>query len=159
MQLSVVQRSFRNPGIVSWIGVRPYRNQNVVSLQEVKALEAVGLEGDHYANPGGLRQVTLFQAEHLITIASFLGVEKIDPSFTRRNILIEGFNILSLKGIVFYIGESVLEYTGDCHPCSKMESTLGSGGYHAMRGLGGITAKILKSGLIRLGDQLRGSVS
>lgn len=142
-------------GEVVWIGVRPSRGEEPVSVAEVAAIENVGLSGDHYANPGGPRQVTLIQAEHLATIGAFLNVDPIDPALTRRNIVVRGFNLLSLKGKEFFIGDCRLRYTGDCHPCTRMEKNLGPGGYHAMRGLGGITAAIVKSGAIRTGDALQ----
>jgi MOSC domain-containing protein YiiM len=68
---------------------------------------------------------------------------------------VEGINLLALKGKVFRVGEAVFEYSGECHPCSRMEESLGSGGYNAMRGHGGITAKVIKDGIIGLGDAVR----
>ena len=100
---------------------------------------------------GGSRQVTLIQAEHLEVLASMLGLSKILPEFTRRNIVVRDINLLSLKGKQFNIGEAILEYSGECHPCSRMEKNLGPGAYNAMRGHGGITAKVINSGIIKLG--------
>jgi MOSC domain-containing protein YiiM len=64
----------------------------------------------------------------------------------------EGINLLALKGRRFQIGEAVLEGSGLCHPCSRMEEALGHGGYNAMRGHGGLTTRIVRSGRIALGD-------
>lgn len=139
-------------GKVSWICIRPERKAEVKVLREVNAIENQCLEGDHYASPGGIRQVTLIQAEHLEAVASFLGTKEIQPQYARRNILVRGLNLLSLKDQKFQIGQALFEYTGECHPCSRMEENLGEGGYNAMRGHGGITAKIIKGGQIKVGD-------
>ncbi|MCP3927702.1 MAG: MOSC domain-containing protein [Bacteroidetes bacterium] len=143
-------------GIIQWVGIRPVKRLPVTVVQEVEVDSAQGLVGDHYAKERGDRQVTLIQKEHLSAVASILQKEKIDPALTRRNIVVSGINLLSLTDRKFRIGEDViLQMTGQCHPCSRMEENLGSGGYNAMRGHGGMTAKVIKGGKIRVGDEVK----
>ncbi len=142
-------------GQVKWIGVRPERKAPMIKLDIVEALAGKGLSGDRYASKNGKRQVTLIQGEHVLAIASLLGREKIEPELLRRNIVVTGINLLALKDKQFQIGSALLEYTGLCHPCSAMEATFGPGGYNAVRGHGGITARILESGKIKMGDGVK----
>lgn len=140
-------------GRVEWIGIRSERKATPLPVDEVIAHPGRGLDGDHYSGGStGKREVTLIQDEHLKSVAAILGTDIVDPSLTRRNIVVSGLNLLALKDRTFSVGEVILEYTGPCHPCSRMERNLGSGGYNAMRGHGGITARILSGGVIRLGD-------
>jgi MOSC domain-containing protein YiiM len=141
-------------GRVRWIGLRPARRETIVTPNDVQADTQQGLIGDRYAGSSGKRQVTLIQWEHLPAIASILGLETLDPALLRRNISVSGINLLGLKGKQFQIGEALLEYTGLCHPCSFMESTFGPGGYNAVRGHGGATARVLSSGRIALTDSV-----
>lgn len=146
---------FAQPGRVALITIRPERRGTPLMLDEVIAVEQIGLEGDHYASKDGKRQVTLIAQEHLNAAASMLGKDSIDPLQTRRNIVTAGINLFALKGKQFQLGEATLEYTGECHPCSRMEENFGMGGYNAMRGHGGITCKIIKTGRVALGDSLK----
>jgi MOSC domain-containing protein YiiM len=139
-------------GVVTYISIRPERREPVKRVSEVAALAERGLQGDRYRSKGGTRQVTFIQEEHLQSIGSFLSREPVDPALTRRNIVVRGINLLTLKGKRFRVGQALLEYSGECHPCSRMEENLGEGGYNAMRGHGGITARVIESGLIREGD-------
>ena len=146
---------YPHSGTVLWIGVRSAKREKVEVLKSVTAITDSGLSGDHYqARSGSKRQVTLIQAEHLQAMAAILRRDTIDPAELRRNLVIAGLNLLSLKDRQFRVGEAVLEMTGLCHPCSRMEQALGHGGYNTMRGHGGINARIVQGGTISLGDKL-----
>ena len=145
---------FPHPGKVVWIGIRPAPRVAMQALESVEAIAGRGLAGDRAAaksRPGNKRQVTLIQAEHLLAVGQLLRRAAIEPSLTRRNIVVSGINLLALKGRSFMIGGARLELTGECHPCSRMEAQLGAGGYNAMRGHGGMTAIVLESGVIAVG--------
>lgn len=141
-------------GRVDWIGLRPFRRAEILVVNEVEAQSGSGLVGDRYAGSSGKRQVTLIQTEHLSVMASLLGIESVAPELLRRNITVSGINLLALKNRTFQVGDAILEYTGLCHPCSFMEETFGAGGYNAVRGHGGITARVITSGKISLGSSV-----
>ena len=145
-------------GRVERLLLRPARRERPVDAEEVAALRGRGLDGDRRAqrvprSGPSPRQVTLVQAEHLDVVGRLLGrTGPVDASLLRRNVVVSGIPLLALKGLRFRVGEAVLEGTGPCHPCSRMEEALGPGGYQAMRGHGGITANVVVEGTIRLGD-------
>lgn len=149
---------FPRSGKLEWIGLRTERRGSIINAQSVEAIKGVGLRGDRKTNSinqDSKRQVTLIQAEHLPVIAAFMKLPEVEPQQLRRNLLISGINLLALKNKKFYIGNVLFEGTGECHPCSRMEETLGVGGYNALRGHGGITAKILSDGMIYLNDEVK----
>lgn len=139
-------------GQVVWLGVRPGRSEPMVALQRADFDVSQGLTGDRYTRAGGKRQVTLIQSEHLAAIASYLSRSRVSLDELRRNVVTRGINLLALKDKRFRIGSAILETTGECHPCSRMEEILGVGGYNAVRGHGGITARVLENGSASVGD-------
>lgn len=143
------------PGVVAWIGLRPERRAAMQVVEAAALIAGQGLVGDRYrSSRNGGRQVTLVSAAHLQAMADFLGLDALAPERLRRNIVVRGINLLALKGRQFRLGGAVLEYSGECHPCSRMEAEFGPGGYNAVRGHGGINARVLEGGALRLGDSL-----
>lgn len=140
------------PGRVEWIGLRTRRRGPILAVEAAELTPEAGLIGDRYEGRSGTRHVTLIAAEHLRDIGAWLGREPATAEELRRNIVTAGVNLGALKDRRFRLGSAVLEHTGECHPCSRMEETLGAGGYNAVRGHGGITARVLEGGTVRLGD-------
>ncbi len=143
------------PGIVTWLGLRPVRLATVLTPGAITLTPGQGVMGDHYSSvTQGARQVTIIAEEHLAAIGSYLGQDSASPGLLRRNVVVRGINLGALKGRRFRLGTAVLESSGECHPCSKMERLLGAGGYNAVRGHGGITARVLEGGDVHLGDAI-----
>ncbi|HEX5659851.1 MAG TPA: MOSC domain-containing protein [Polyangiales bacterium] len=146
----------RAPGRVIWLGARAERGAPVRELPSATLIASQGMDGDYTARGrgGGKRQLTLIQAEHLDVIAKLVGRERVRPDELRRNLVIEGINLHALRLRTFRVGNALLEGTGYCEPCSKMERALGVGGYNAVRGHGGILARVLEGAPIQLGDEV-----
>jgi MOSC domain-containing protein YiiM len=161
MNLTDLLATVPQPGRLTWIGLRTAKRGPIEVVDRTEAVPGIGLVGDRRAatatrNLASKRQVSLIQAEHLYVIADLLGRDPIDPALVRRNLVVAGINLAALDDRRFRIGEVVLEGAGPCHPCSRMEedAALGVGGYQAMRGHGGIVARILTAGTIAVGDEV-----
>jgi MOSC domain-containing protein YiiM len=153
-------------GVVTDIVLRPGRGAPAIRVDEAIATPGRGLEGDRRALQADVRahrstarELTIVQAEHLPLLARWTGHDALDVRLLRRNLVVSGVNLLALRSpfadrpLLWRIGEQVvMRVTGSCDPCSRMEEALGPGGYNAMRGHGGVTACLVRGGLIRVGD-------
>lgn len=156
--LARLQRTVPQIGRLEWIGLSPERRATIRVVDAVDCRVGAGLDGDHHASSSrapSKRQVTLIQAEHLPVIAGLLERDTVAPADLRRNLMVAGINLWGLRTMRFFVGDVLLEGTGPCAPCSRMEEVLGPGGYHAVRGHGGITARVLAGGLLRVGAPVR----
>ncbi len=132
-------------------------------MQAVDAVTAVagrGLEGDRYATRHGYWtdvdecQVTLIQAEDLDAITAGTPVD-VTAGQHRRNLVTRGVDLRGLAGWRFQIGEAVLGYDRPRPPCRYIEGLTQPGMTRALAARrGGICARVLESGLIRVGDTI-----
>jgi MOSC domain-containing protein YiiM len=170
--LRALTANFPRAGRIEQVLLRPARDVPMQSVERAEAIVARGLAGDRSAARasaganampgGGKRQVTLIQAEHLPAIAALVARGAVEASLLRRNLVVSGLNLLAARALFkdqplrLLLGDAVvLEITGPCEPCSKMEAALGAGGYNAMRGHGGVTARVLQAGTLRVGAAVR----
>lgn len=144
------------PGKLEWIGLRSVRRGEVLVVESAEAVVDLGLEGDHRMKktPGSARQVTLISSEYIQQICQHSHDQSIDPRLLRRNLVISGMNMNLLRYQRLQIGDVIIETNALCHPCSRMDENLGKGGAAAMFGYGGLCAKIIQGGILRVGDDV-----
>lgn len=145
------------------IYVAAQKAERPAPVQEVRAVVGQGLEGDRYGARSGTyskkhhpgREVTLIESEAISACARDKKV-LIEPRDARRNLLTEGVPLNHLVGRRFRVGEVLLEGVELCDPCGHMEKLSGVAGVKdALANRGGLRARIVESGTLRIGDPIR----
>lgn len=128
------------------------------AVDEVKAMEGVGLQGDPYASgdaprkPGPGRQITLVAREALEELAADGHV--LTPGESRRQIETRGIDLNALIGKRFRVGEAECIGVKECAPCKHLEKMTGKPVLRGLHGKGGLRGDIVSTGVIRVGDSL-----
>jgi MOSC domain-containing protein YiiM len=73
----------------------------------------------------------------------------VPPSIFRRNIITKGVDLNTLIGKEFEIQGMRFLGTTECAPCYWMDQAFAVGAEEAMKGHGGLRAKVLSSGVLR----------
>ena len=146
-------------GIVEEIYVTGKGSSPMERVEEIRAVENGGLEGDRYkegtgywTSYGDVCEVTLIEGEDLDEIENEgLGVKYGEH---RRNIITRGVDLERLRGSRFRIGEAVLEYDRPRPPCKHIQDMTEPGMTRALKRRGGICARVVEGGLIRPRDEI-----
>lgn len=148
-------------GEVLAIFINPKPHGALVTVKQVQAVEARGLEGDHHfrhyestAEEKPDAEVTLIEMEALEALQRDYKVE-LKPEESRRNLLTRGAALNHLVGKTFAVGEAVLRGIRLCEPCAHLESLTRPGVLKGMIHRCGLRAQVVQSGAIRMGDAIR----
>jgi MOSC domain-containing protein YiiM len=148
-------------GLVARIFIGSEAGAPMKIVEEVEAVTGKGLEGDRYfeADDEGhdpSLEVTLFSREGVEAGRKSSGLD-ISPEDMRRNLMTEGVSLSSLIGRQFSVGEVQLEGLEENPPCAHLQRLAGKQLLKPMIDNGGIRARILLGGRIRVGDEIRSS--
>lgn len=125
----------------------------MLEVARVRCLEGRGLEGDRFLDfkPGYKGQVTFFAEESHEHLVRTLGPSDRSLSVYRRNVITRGLDLVALVGVAFELQGVRFEGTAQASPCEWMDLAFGSGACAALRGRGGLRARILSTGHLRTG--------
>ena len=122
---------------------------------EVNAVECVagkGLLGDRFFDfkSDYKGQITFFSAEVFDDLCRQFGVGGKSPGVTRRNVITRGVDLNALIGKIFEVQGVGFEGVCQCAPCYWMDRAIAPGAEAALHGRGGLRARILTGGILRV---------
>jgi len=132
------------------VGSAPTQTPNILEFTA-----GSGLKGDRFEQ--GTYPITFFSLEIAQEIEVFFECS-IDIALYRRNIIISGVNLCELIGQQFRIGEVLFEGMAHCNPCTWMDAVIHKGLYRQMKGRGGLRAKVIAGGTLKLDTTTLSSV-
>jgi MOSC domain-containing protein YiiM len=132
---------------------KPAGSNAVQSVSEAECVAGSGLRGDRFFDfkDDYKGQVTFFAAETYERLCEQLQVTDKDVSVFRRNILTRGIDLNELIGQEFSVQGIRFFGTQESTPCEWMEQAFAPGAMKALRGYGGLRARVLSSGTLRVG--------
>ena len=125
-------------------------HHEVLAVDSVECHAGRGLVGDRYYDfkPDFKGQITLLNAEVVDALATHFGLESLDATVLRRNVLVRGTPVEELVGKAFKLSGVVLEGVEEAAPCYWMDEAICEGACDWLEGRGGLRCKITKSGML-----------
>ncbi len=153
-------------GVVRYLHITPRAFLPMESFNDLTLVAGKGIVGDRYMigqesgfyshKPEDGRQITLFEIETLEALARDAKIQML-PEEHRRNVTVQGVPLNHLVGRQFWVGEALLEATRLSTPCRHIEEILGKAVFDPMINRAGLNCRILKGGVIHVGDIVRGA--
>jgi MOSC domain-containing protein YiiM len=127
----------------------------LVEVEEIECVAGRGIRGDRFfdykENYKG--QITFFAMETFDALRRELTLPEARPAATRRNVITRGVDVEALVGTEFEIHGVRFAGIEECRPCYWMDGALASGAEAWMKGRGGLRARILTDGILRISQE------
>jgi MOSC domain-containing protein YiiM len=131
---------------------KPPGDNPTVEVDEVECVAGRGLRGDRFFDhkEDYKGQITFFSMEIFEALSRTLGVDDGTPGAFRRNVLTRGVDLNTLIDREFEIQGVRFAGTSECSPCFWMDKAFAPGAEEALEGQGGLRARILTDGILRV---------
>lgn len=125
-------------------------NHGIEKVDTIECVAGCGIIGDRYFNheEDYKGQITFFDWAVYQRIRNDFELADLGPEKFRRNVLVEGTDLNALIGKRFTLQGIEFEGVEECRPCYWMDETVNPGVHEALKGHGGLRAKILTSGTL-----------
>ena len=123
----------------------------MIEVDEVACVAGKGLMGDRFFGwkEDYKGQITFFAHEVYERLCEQFAVTGVGPSVFRRNVITKDTDLNALIGVEFEVQGIRFLGTEESRPCYWMNQAFAEGAEDAMKGVGGLRAKILCDGVLR----------
>jgi len=127
----------------------------LLDVNEIECVANRGIRNDRFFDfkENYTGQITFFSIEVFEALRRELALPAALPAATRRNVITRGIDLNALVGTEFEIQGVRFAAIEECRPCSWMDKALGPGAETWLKGRGGLRAKILTDGILRVNQK------
>ena len=131
---------------------QPAGENPMLAKPEIVCRAGRGIEGDRFLDykDDYKGQITFFAREVYAQLCAEFGVWDREPWVFRRNVITAGLELPTLYGREFEVQGVRFLGTGECAPCHWMNAAFHPGAEERLKGHGGLRAKILTDGVLRV---------
>ncbi len=124
----------------------------VLEVEQIECVAGRGIRGDRFWDygPDYKGQITFFSLEVFERLRRELNAPEARPSAVRRNVIVSGVDLNTLVGTEFEIQGVRFAGVEECAPCYWMNHALRPGAEERLKGCGGLRARILTDGILRV---------
>ncbi len=131
---------------------KPAGDNPILSVPEIRCVAGKGIEGDRYFGhkEDYKGQITFFAFEVYHALCEYFGIPGLDPFVFRRNVITRDVDLNALIGQPFEIQGVKFQGVEECRPCYWMNQAVSAGAEDFLKGRGGLRARILSDGILKL---------